>query len=206
MDKSGNTIFREEIEKKRIQKMVWRWQWYILVTLSHLLIWVSAGEFCHNKSLVALERFQFDKTRIVCNPKSFLSLGCAINLWKPLRVVCEKDLTYEIDDYQSIDLVLDAWSCSSYPDWISDPEIKCPSGLSSCRDSIERCNVVYDPVDTLVYILLILVTLCLFVIIVGIILYATDCCFKMESGRMTMVEQGLFNGFFPRIKRTKAQV
>jgi hypothetical protein len=139
---------------------------------------------CHNKSLSKLETITFEKDKITCNTKSVLSVACYNNIWKPSKVVCKKEkIDSNNNDYvvNSLEAMLNFWECTSYPGWVAAPFLKCPYDLSVCKDNaIEKCISVYNPADTLVYILIIII-LMFSIFIVCLFLLATYFLMKKRN-------------------------
>lgn len=116
---------------------------------------VYGGLQCHNQSLLSLSEFSINPTQIICRPKSTASFFCSITLFKPQSVTCTKDSSIKLEDPSVVESVLEQWDCYARPEWAGEPELRCPHGISTCEDSMERCFAFYDPLHIMTTLLLV---------------------------------------------------
>jgi len=150
---------------------------------------------CHNKSLTRMFKIQFDKNRLACDPKSLFAYACHANIWRPSRVVCERDQEIDKDanEHNTLDESLALWDCKSFPEWIAGPELRCSSSTSPCLDSVfEKCFALYDPSDTLVYVLCLVLMFVMVILIFVCFMYGIGGTpTNLASSCMRDIEQGL---------------
>jgi hypothetical protein len=90
---------------------------------------------------------------------------CEISFLRPSMVTCQKEHSSEVDAMEKesggggssevFQASLDAreqlrmWHCAGKDAWHTDVQLRCPEGHSPCVDSIQQCDVVYDPAGIL---------------------------------------------------------
>jgi hypothetical protein len=162
----------------------------------------AQNESCMNDSLVnSYEWIYYEKdSSIKCDKQSKYNFFCNMWLARTDYAHCTKEQEQYPEsgissDSYNITRELELWECESSSSWIIYMTIECPKGHSICTNPMGECHVLYDPINSVLYIgamaVIVCVSACCFCFII-VVAYASQCFFMVETSTPSKIEQGVF--------------